>query len=364
MTCHKCLSPSRRLPLVGLLLVAWVCLAPASAARAQSNDKNEVAPKDSPRFLAAFRDAVARASLSTVRIQSDGKNAALGVVVSADGLILTKASELLERGKTVLKAKTVCKFKDNRSLEARAVGYFEQHDLLLLKVDADDLTPVQWQPSKVAPVGNWVAAVGLGKEPLAVGVVGVAARTVKLPNSGYLGIMLAPVERGVKISQVMPKTGASQAGLKANDQVLSVAGKLVSSPEALMQALESYKPGDLVGLRVKRGDEELEFKAKLGKRPPDSGRSDFQNRLGSTLSDRRDGFKEILQHDTVVNRFDCGGPLVDLDGNVIGINICRWGRTETYALPSEVVQPLLPQMITGKLALPAPTTTSTPPAAK
>ena len=46
----------------------------------------------------------------------------------------------------------------------------------------------------------------------------------------------------------------------------------------------------------------------------------------------------ILQHDSVLKPSECGGPLVDLDGKVVGINIARAGRTETYAIPSEVVQ--------------------------
>ena len=47
---------------------------------------------------------------------------------------------------------------------------------------------------------------------------------------------------------------------------------------------------------------------------------------------------------------DCGGPLVDLSGKVIGINIARAGRTETYALPADVVQALLGPLENGKLA--------------
>jgi serine protease Do len=37
----------------------------------------------------------------------------------------------------------------------------------------------------------------------------------------------------------------------------------------------------------------------------------------------------------------CGGPLVDLDGKVIGINIARASRVSTYALPSKLVKQLL-----------------------
>jgi len=59
--------------------------------------------------------------------------------------------------------------------------------------------------------------------------------------------------------------------------------------------------------------------------------------MGSTLSDRRDGFPEFFQHDTVIKPQDCGGPLVDLEGKAVGINIARAGRTESYAIPTESV---------------------------
>ena len=34
---------------------------------------------------------------------------------------------------------------------------------------------------------------------------------------------------------------------------------------------------------------------------------------------------------------DCGGPLVNLDGKVVGMNIARAGRTESYAIPCACV---------------------------
>jgi hypothetical protein len=43
---------------------------------------------------------------------------------------------------------------------------------------------------------------------------------------------------------------------------------------------------------------------------------------------------------------------VDLKGRVIGINISRAGRVETWALPSEIVEPLIAELKLGKLAPP------------
>jgi serine protease Do len=242
-------------------------------------------------------------------------------------------------------------------LMATVIGVEPHFDLAMLKVDAKGLTSVEWTDSKSDPVGNWVASAGQGETPVAVGVVSVAARTlpakevtrpVIIANSGYLGIGLDPHKDGPRITNVQPDSAASKAGLKVDDHLLFLNGKRMDDPESVIATLSHSKPGDVVALKIKRGDEELDIKAKLDKRPVDRG--DFQNRMGSELSDRRTGFPTFLQHDTVLKPHDCGGPLVDLDGKVIGINIARAGRVESYAIPAEAIQPLLDDLKSGKLA--------------
>ena len=43
----------------------------------------------------------------------------------------------------------------------------------------------------------------------------------------------------------------------------------------------------------------------------------------------------------------CGGPIVDLSGKAVGINIARAGRVSSLALTSEVVLPILEKLKTG-----------------
>jgi serine protease Do len=304
------------------------------------------------KIVKLFREVVAEPSESTVRVQCNGKDVALGTVVGADGLILTKASELT--------GKIECRFKDGTTYIATTIGVHEPYDLALLKIDASKLKPIQWEDSKAARVGRWVASVAPADDPVAIGVISVATRGLKpgdqppkilATNSGFLGVGLDDAEGGAKIIDITGGSPAEKIGLKLNDIVISVNDKKVLGRESMINIILKYKPGDEVTLGVRRADKELTFKAKLAKRP--SGVNP-QELMGSALSNRRGGFPSILQHDTVIKPVDCGGPLVDLDGKVVGINIARAGRTESYAVPSEAVRELLPQLISGELAPPPP----------
>ncbi len=335
-----------------LLFAAGLCLCIVTpAARAQTRGNFEDLFKNGPKVMAAFRDVVAKASRSTVRVRCDGKDVALGTVVGADGYILTKASEL--------SGKTFCKFKDGRSLEARIVGVHEPYDLALLKVEAKDLTPVEWRDSKGAAPGHWLASAGTGDLPVAVGVVSVASRAVPLRDqpparalskSGYLGVQLRDGQGGAQVALVVRNGPAYDAGLQADDVIVAVDGKPITGSEDLVNAIQGHSPKESVVVRFKRGDEEKEVKATLAQMPKESARADFQNRMGGDPSDRRGGFPTYLQHDTVLKPSDCGGPVVDLDGKVVGINIARIGRTESAAVPWEDLRALLPDLISGKLA--------------
>jgi len=338
-------------------------LAEASRLWAQQNVQSADGTflRSNPKFLSIFRPVVSQASKSTVRVLCDGKDTALGMVVGADGWILTKANDL--------KGNISCRLKDGRVYEAKLVGRHEKHDLAMLKINATGLVPVSFKDTKGTSAGQWVACAGLGDDPVAVGVIGVATRNmpnkgllslIDPSNSGYLGIGLRTTDSGVLITDVMPKSAAEKAGIKPNDYILALDGARFSDHESIIDAMLKHKAGDIVVLKIKRDQEELDLKATLGKRPKKDGRSDFQNNLGSKLSSRRTGYPTVLQHDGVMKPEECGGPIVDLDGRVIGINICRAGRTESWAVPAEVVTSLLSDLKSGKLAPPQAVKTDPP----
>ena len=284
----------------------------------------------------SFRTVVAGALKSTVRIVADDKVVALGTIVDADGYILTKASQVT--------GKVECQFSDGKRLSATVVNKQKRHDLALLKVDRKNLPVIQWNTSQTVPLGSWLAVPSHLAEPLAIGVV-----SLEKPfevKGGVLGIILREAEEGAAIQQVMPKGGGERAGLRRGDQIVKVNGEAMKDLPMVVDTVREQLPGEQVTLEIRRGEETLTIKAVLGRFGDLNSTQQTvpQNKLGGPLSKRRSGFPTVLQHDTVLQPNQCGGPLLDLDGKAVGVNIARAGRISTYALPSSLVIPLIDSM--------------------
>ena len=331
---------------IATALVAAVVVAPASA-QISSN----------PRMIAPFKAVVAKANESTVRVRGDDKELALGTIVFADGFVLTKASEL--------HGALSVRLWDGAEYEAKIVGKHRDTDLALLKVDVKNLKPVSFTDSKKAMTGDWLAAAGPNSDPTAIGIVSVKTRKltgldtlIDNFNRGYVGIIMSqndPKDEngkviGAEISDLEKTGSGKKAGLLVKDVITGVNGFKVAGREALRLALENSRPGESVTLNVLRDGEEKTFKLTLSGSVGKEDRGTIQNSMGGKLSGRRTGFPTVLQTDMVLSPKDCGGPVVDLEGNVLGINIARAGRVETWILPSEQIRPLLADLKAGRFA--------------
>ncbi|MSR53441.1 MAG: PDZ domain-containing protein [Gemmataceae bacterium] len=350
-------------------LPSLLALALVTPAFAQPKGKKDPTPapktttaKTTPAFLALFAPAIEKASKSTVRLLVDGKDAALGVVVSAEGFVITKASEIKSGVLTV-------KTRDGRDLDAKVSLVSEAYDLALVKVEGSGLSPIDWASSQDAPVGNWVAIPAIGKEPVSVGVVSTGPRSFSPPygpprvpteKSGFLGVQLDQDSAGATIYTVTVGSAAEKAGILPKDTIIKVDAHEIANQETLINTLLGYKAGDKVKIMLIREGKQMELTAVLGARPsellpPAKGkgpapRGDIQNSMGSVLSERRTGFPRIFQTDAVLKPTDCGAPLVDLDGRVLGIAIARAGRTESHVIPAETIKDLLPVFLANAKA--------------
>jgi len=291
-----------------------------------------------PHVRSAFRDVVADARQATVRVRSDGRDVALGGIVGADGWILTKASRV--------QGEITCELADGRRFPAELVNSSRDYDLALLKIDADQLPTLTIAETAAPQVGSWLATVDLDREPIAVGVVSVEPREIP-HQAGILGVQLDDRSNRPLVVRVFPNTPAAGAGVLVNDQIVSIEGRPTPTREALIRAVRRFNPGDRIAVEVQRGDETVRLTAILTGHVPGQppSRSEFQNSLGGPLSERRFGFPDAIQHDTVLRPEDCGGPVVDLAGEVVGFNVARSGRTESYAIASAALPKLIAELM-------------------
>jgi hypothetical protein len=93
------------------------------------------------------------------------------------------------------------------------------------------------------------------------------------PRPPILGISLSgePDPSGVAVAKVLPGGPADQAGLKAGDVIVSVAGDIVRTQADLRQTLGKLKPGKTVDVVVLREGESVTIPVTLGERPGRGG---------------------------------------------------------------------------------------------
>lgn len=305
--------------------------------------------------LDAFRPSGIQASQATHLVFRGTEWRSLCTVIHADGYALTKASEIEPKNNQVL---TVMLAK-NRLVPAEIIKTFPEHDLALIRLkDAAGLSAVSLEGAKKdLPLGQFISATGSGPDAAAIGVVSVSPRTLKSEIRAYLGAMLGPDKQGVLVKQVMPGGSAAKAGIKQGDIITKIDGEMLDSPQKVTKKLAASKPGTAMILDLVRNGVASAVKLTLGDRDKINSKANTQNTMGTEVSDMRSGFQQALQTDLPISPEECGGPVVDLDGNIVGITIARAGRINTYVLLADEVRQLLePEMVKLGLKKAAPQT--------
>lgn len=301
----------------------------------------EVIQKQDLEMYSTVKSGLDKVEPSMVSVRSGDKQLALGTVVKENGYILSKHSE-------VVKAKGALKvtFSDGRSFSATEVQTFPDHDLALLKIAAEKLQPITLAESQDGPrPGSFVFTPGAEakQEMVAMGVASVPNRSLR-ESGGFMGIGLKPVEDGVEVGDVVSDGPAAKAGLKKGDLILSLNGKTFKEATDLSQFVRSLKAGDNVHVKYRRGQEEKSTELTLGDRAKlasAGGHTPEALKIGTEVSDVRTGYPVVFQHDQPLKPQDCGGAVLNLHGEVVGINIARVGRVDTYAIPAKTVTELL-----------------------
>jgi serine protease Do len=295
--------------------------------------------RTSGKAVAAVFEAQRTVLQSSSAVILDGrKDAGYAVVISPVGHLLAKASEFLE-----LKQASVTVDRTNYP-EVKLLAVDPEWDVALLKIEAEGLVPVVYAPTSDVPQGTWVVANGASTRSTRRSLAGiVSAKIREIPASGgpALGVVLKPKSKVLEIDSVNETSGAKQAGLLKGDVLLAIEGKSVTRIEDIAAALRDRKAGSLVKVTYRRGTEEKTVEVRLNARSEMF--TDQMNRndmMSGDFSKRRSGFPRVLQHDILGSGRITGGPLLDLEGRCLGMNIARANRAESFAIPVENLKAL------------------------
>jgi serine protease Do len=285
-------------------------------------------------------------------VLGDGQRRAFGTIVSPNGSVLTKASELY--------GKISCRLADGRELPATVLHRAREHDLAVLKIDAANLPQIQWSPRKDLPVGLLVAAMRGNQRPT-VGIVSHAIHEVP-PATGYFGFgNVKDAEGGVELEEVHAPWNSvvedAQTGqilemdgtpVRVGDVLLSIGGHPVPTVRALEQLAKRRGTsrtvwdipfavaGDPICITFQRDGEERTVRTPL--LSPIA--------CGAEVNRRNGALPAVFDTDASLTRDQCGGPLVDCDGQVAGITIAVPSTvisgspvaTRVYVIPSPVAR--------------------------
>lgn len=318
-------------------LMGWSTVPTSFEIRAYDSDQPSEHALARERFVrgreirTTFESLAVAAQKSMVEVLCEGKRVALGTVV--EGGVLTKASQLRDA--------VTCKTHDGKILAAHIEHVDTDYDLALLALD-EQLAAISILEETTIPLGSWLITPGLNGRPISIGVNSVASRVIE-GQPGVLGVQIDSDETRAMIVKIFPNSGAEKAGLREQDVIVKVMSADVRSLPEIQAALSKYRAGELVKATVLRDDQSVDVDIRLGMRE-DIFFADERfgsGHLNGELSLRRDDFPHAIQHDSVLQPADCGGPVTDIGGNVVGINIARADRVATYALPISIVRDLL-----------------------
>ena len=298
---------------------------------------------------------------SNVQETELGQDSVLGTLVSTNGLIVSKYS--------IAKEMRQCVFQDGHKWPFRIIGIDDKKDLCLIRVNRRGLTPIKFRSDlgqqnvstrqqrfnslRLIPptAGSLALSVGDGNKIAAFGMVTMGLHDFKIqqpdcPDCVDLGITVSPYpslsrvngvvypfRKGIKVLRVYPRSVGERFGLLVGDLINTVNGESIYDRQVLDQETKKIRAGDVMTMKVFRRGVPRELTYKI----PAVKKTLHDRWGGGPYSDRRFGFGPVIVHDSVLAPQNCGGPLVDVDGNVIGINISRSMRVASFAINIEDV---------------------------
>lgn len=190
---------------------------------------NSVIEKTAPSVVAIHTSTLGRDFFLRERIQNaDGS----GTIITEDGFIVT--NDHVVSNATTIKIT----LHDGNIYEASVIGKFLSSDIALLKIPANNLTPINFSQDSDLKIGDWVIALGNafgleGGPTVTAGIVSALSRSIKTGN----GIILTDmIQTDAAINQ--GNSGGPLVNLKG--ELVGLNTILMNRAEGIGFAISSY----------------------------------------------------------------------------------------------------------------------------
>lgn len=289
--------------------------------------------RDASSVTSLLQPLVTDVGAATADVWQNGRLVALATIIDTGGWAITKASELQEGELRV-------RLANEHMYLAEVVATRRAADLALLRIEqASNLVAATFADQSQTIPGSYLVSVGPGGDVLGLGTVG--ADPLEVADQGKMGIVFNPDH--LTVEHVFEGSGAEAAGIEIGDRITQLDGEPLRNQQTLLDRVDELFPGEVVEVTVIRDGIEEVFDVEIRDQSV-LLEDESESRVNGPRNGRATGFASAIWHDTVLGPDQVGGPVVDTRGRVIGINIARAGRVVSYALPAQVILPLVRDM--------------------
>ena len=259
----------------------------------------------------------------------------LGTLLS-ESLVATKLSEISPN------VPVQCRLASGRACFASIIRSDPALDLAILKLaDVQPNMPTLVFPERIPDAGSsnshfrFVFAAHNADGVTRAGIVSRDTHTEPdLPCRFGAVLKGSRQAKAVIVTEIAPGSSAAGANLVPGEILRSLNGIAVSSLDQFDMILKKHQPGDWLTIESFRFPNQYSATVRLQHDPSEQfERTEFLDGRSGRVSERRSGFKSVLQHDIPILPEECGGPLCDATGQIIAMNIARRARESTLAVP-------------------------------
>ena len=220
-------------------------------------------------IIAKISPSVVKVSVDINNAQGSGEGVGTGVVLTADGQILTNA-HVVSDATTV----RVVEFGKTEPVAAKVLGIDVGNDLALLKIDATGLTVMDFADSSKAKVGDPVVAMGYaldleGDPSVTSGIISALNRSMVTDNGALDGLL---------------QTDAAISSGNSGGPLVNAAGQLIGINTAVARS-DSTNTANNIGFAI--SSKEIQ-RVLVHLRSKDST-TRTEGYLGVSVTDRHDG---------------------------------------------------------------------------